>query len=200
MNKKDKEGMIFSAVTLAIFGIIGVVKKIKENKDLQYKEIEISIPFGYRDLRGLSSLLHDASEKVDSSLYILKNSTSIKTEKPNDDDYYYDQDSKEENIDNLEEVEGKLKNLRSKMKDENHRIIPSKSEVSKFVKVVESEYRLINNLDRTIKELDNNLSDIKHYNSEYIKISKTVRDICKEYLKVYTASLSILNKFSTNKD
>ena len=200
MNKKDKEGMIFSAVTLAIFGIIGVVKKIKENKDLQYKEIEISIPFGCRDLRGLSSLLHDASEKIDSSLYILKNSTSIKTEKPNDDDYYYDQDSKEENIDNLEEVEGKLKNLRIKMKDENHRIIPSKSEVSKFVKVVESEYRLINNLNRTIKELDSNLSDIKNYNSEYVKISKTVRDICKEYLKVYTASLSILNKFSTNKD
>lgn len=200
MNKKDKEGMIFSAVTLAIFGIIGVVKKIKENKDIHYKEIEISIPFGCKDLNSLHLLLHDASEKVDSSLYILKNSTSIKTEKPNEDDYYYDQDSKEENIDNLEEVEGKLKSLRSKMKDESQKITPSKSEVSKFVKVIESEYRLINNLNRTIKELDNNLSDIKNYNSEYVKISRTVRDICKEYLKVYTASLSILNKFSTNKD
>ena len=202
LTDKDKNKIEIAVMSLAAAAIViyGKMKQRSETKDYDYKKVEIEIPYGCKNLKDFVKLETEFSETVNSVFWSLRhmNHSSV-TSSDDEDEYVYDEDDKEENKAVVKNVEEKVNRVKSMMKDEVTKRIPSSGEVRGFLLHATKTVKLLKNLENSVKQLEKE-KDLDGYNTEYKKVIKLALSVSKDYLNVYRKMISIMDKYLKNRD
>lgn len=203
LTNKDKDKIEIAVMSLAAAAIViyGKMKQRSETKDYDYKKVEIEIPYGCKNLKDFVKLETEFSETVNSVFWSLRNMNhSSITSSDDEDEYVYDEDDKEENKTVVKDVEEKVNRVKSMLKDEVTKRIPSSGEVRGFLLHATKTVKLLKNLEKSVKELEDEVKDTSYYNNEYKKVAKLALTVCRKYLQVYSKMISIMDKYLKNRD
>ena len=195
LTDKDKDKIEIAVMSLAATAIViyGKMKQRSETKDYDYKKVEIEIPYGCKNLKDFVKLETEFSETVNSVFWSLRhmNHSSVTSSD--------DEDDKEENKTVVKDVEEKVNRVKSMLKDEVTKRIPSSGEVRGFLLHATKTVKLLKNLENSVKQLEKE-KDLDSYNTEYKKVIKLALSVSKEYLNVYRKMISIMDKYLKNRD
>lgn len=202
LTDKDKDKIEIAVMSLATAAIViyGKMKQRSETKDYDYKKVEIEIPYGCKNLKDFVKLETEFSEVVNNVFWSLRhmNHSSI-TSSDDEDEYVYDEDDKEENKAVVKNVEEKVNRVKSMLKDEVTKRVPSSSEVRGFLLHATKTVKLLKNLENSVKQLEKE-KDLDGHNAEYKKVIKLALSVSKDYLNVYRKMISIMDKYLKNRD
>lgn len=197
LTDKDKDKIEIAVMSLATAAIViyGKMKQRSETKDYDYKKVEIEIPYGCKNLKDFVKLETEFSEVVNNVFWSLRhmNHSSI-TSSDDEDEYVYDEDDKEENKAVVKNVEEKVNRVKSMLKDEVTKRVPSSSEVRGFLLHATKTVKLLKNLENSVKQLEKE-KDLDGHNAEYKKVIKLALSVSKDYLNVYRKMISIMDKY-----
>ena len=203
LTNKDNDKIEIAIMSLAATAIViyGKMKQRSETKDYDYKKVEIEIPYGCKNLKDFVKLETEFSETVNSVFWSLRhmNHSSV-TSSDDEDEYVYDEDDKEENKTVVKDVEEKVNRVKSMLKDEVTKRVPSAGEVRVFLRHSTESVKHLKNLEKSVKELEDEVKDTSYYNTEYKKVAKLALTVCRKYLQVYSKMISIMDKYLKNRD
>ena len=192
MDKKDKTGLGLVAVLTGLAVLYGKMKQRSETKDFNYDKIEIEIPFGCKTLKDLIGLESEFSRVTNETFWKLRHMVSSKED--------YDDEDLEDNKAIIQEVEEEVNYLMKLVKDQTTKRIPSAGEVRVFLRHSTESVKHLKNLEKSVKELEDEVNDTSYYNTEYTKVAKLALTICRKYLQVYSKMISIMDKYLKNRD
>lgn len=197
LTDKDKDKIEIAVMSLATAAIViyGKMKQRSETKYYDYKKVEIEIPYGCKNLKDFVKLETEFSEVVNNVFWSLRhmNHSSI-TSSGDEDEYVYDEDDKEENKAVVKNVEEKVNRVKSMLKDEVTKRVPSSSEVRGFLLHATKTVKLLKNLENSVKQLEKE-KDLDGHNAECKKVIKLALSVSKDYLNVYRKMISIMDKY-----
>lgn len=177
------ENKVLTGISTAIKTIYEKMKKLSKNKDFNYQKIEIEVPFGCGSLRVLCALESEFSKTINETLGKLKSMKKSSKENGN-----------EENKKILEGIQEETDYMTGILLDKLTKITPSLKEVKSFMLHGTRSVKNISNLERSVKELEKEKND-KDYNNEYKEAIKLTLTLCKNYFRVYTKMISIMDKY-----
>lgn len=192
MDKKDKTGLGLLAVLTGVAVLYGKMKQRSETKDFNYDKIEIEIPFGCKNLKDLIGLESEFSRVTNETFWKLRHMVSDKDE--------YDEEDLEDNKAIIQEVEDEVDYLMKLVKDQTVKRVPSAGEVRVFLRHSTESVKHLKNLEKSVKELEDEVKDTSYYNAEYKKVAKLALTVCRKYLQVYSKMISIMDKYLKNRD
>lgn len=128
----------------------------------------------------------------------VRNWTSNESKK-DEDDYHYDEEDKEDNKEIVKEMQEELDYLKTYVKDKITKRVPSPREVKNFMLYATKTVKKLDNLKNSVKELEKEKDD-KGYNAEYRKAVNITLAVCRQYLKVYSQIIKIMDKYLKNKE
>lgn len=201
LTDKDKDKIEIAVMSLAAAAIViyGKMKQRSETKDYDYKKVEIEIPYGCKNLKDFVKLETEFSETVNNVYWNLRHMHHSSTDTSDDEDeYVYDENDKEENKAVVKDVEEKINRVKSMLKDEVTKRVPSSSEVRGFLLHATKTVKLLKNLENSVKQLEKE-KDLDSYNAEYEKVIKLALSVSKDYLNVYRKMISIMDKYLKDK-
>lgn len=188
MNKHDKIKMSILGVIAASVLICGKLKERKDTEKFNYKEIEISIPLGCKNLMELCKTEYEMSQLMSNVFWKLRHMDTTSNPK------YYTSELKNENSAMVDEIDEDLSEMDKYFEGNKKEIkrIPTHNEVRKFILYMSRNMKNIDNLKRSLEQLKNEETS-SNYNKEYVKaVSLTVR-ICKKYLRFCYDILKIMD-------
>lgn len=188
MGKKDNIGLAASAIVASAIVIYGKMKQRSKNKDFNYQKIEVELPFGCGSLRVLSAIESEFSKTINETLVKLKSMKQSSKENGN-----------EENKKILEGIQEETDYMTEILIDKVTKITPSLKEVKSFMLQATKSVNNISKLERSMKDLEKEKNS-KDYNNEYAKAIKLTLILCKDYFRVYTKMISIMDKYLKDKD
>lgn len=202
LTNKDNDKIEIAIMSLAATAIViyGKMKQRSETKDYDYKKVEIEIPYGCKNLKDFVKLETEFSETVNSVFWSLRhmNHSSV-TSSDDEDEYVYDEDL-EDNKAIIQEVEDEVDYLMKLVKDQTIKRVPSAGEVRVFLRHSTESVKHLKNLEKSVKELEDEVKDTSYYNTEYKKVAKLALTVCRKYLQVYSKMISIMDKYLKNRD
>ena len=192
MDKKDKTGLGLLAVLTGVAVLYGKMKQRSETKDFNYDKIEVEIPFGCKNLKDLIGLESEFSRVTNETFWKLRHMVSSKED--------YDDEDLEDNKAIIQEVEDEVDYLMKLVKDQTNKRVPSAGEVRVFLRHSTESVKHLKNLEKSVKELEDEVKDTSYYNTEYKKVAKLALTVCRKYLQVYSKMISIMDKYLKNRD
>ena len=192
MDKKDKTGLGLLAVLTGVAVLYGKMKQRSETKDFNYDKIEVEIPFGCKNLKELIGLESEFSRVTNETFWKLRHMVSSKED--------YDDEDLEDNKAIIQEVEDEVDYLMKLVKDQTVKRVPSAGEVRVFLRHSTESVKHLKNLEKSVKELEDEVKDTSYYNTEYKRVAKLALTVCKKYLQVYSKMISIMDKYLKNRD
>ena len=194
LTNKDNNKIEIAIMSLAATAIViyGKMKQRSETKDFNYDKIEIEIPFGCKTLKDLIGLESEFSRVTNETFWKLRHMVSSKED--------YDDEDLEDNKAIIQEVEEEVNYLMKLVKDQTTKRIPSAGEVRVFLRHSTESVKHLKNLEKSIKELEDEVNDTSYCNTEYTKVAKLALTICRKYLQVYSKMISIMDKYLKNRD
>lgn len=189
MDKKDKIGLAASAIAASSIVLYSKMKQRSKNKDFNYQKIEVELPFGCGSLRVLSAIESEFAKTIKETLVKLK---SMKQS-------YSKESRNEENKKILEGIQEETDYMTGILIDKVTKITPSLKEVKSFMLQATRSVKNISSLERSMKDLEEEKNS-KDYNNEYKKAIKLTLILCKNYFRVYTKMISIMDKYLKDKD
>lgn len=188
MDTKDKIRLTTSAIAASAVVIYDKMKQRSKNKNFNYQKIEIELPFGCGSLRVLSAIESEFSKTISETLVKLKSMKQSSKESGN-----------EENKKILEGIQEETDYMTGILIDKVTEITPSLKEVKSFMLQATKSVKNISRLERSMKDLEEEKNS-KDYNNEYKKAIKLTLILCKNYFRVYTKMISIMDKYLKDKD
>ena len=184
-SKVNKTSVGISTVIKAVYE---KMKQRSRNKNFNYQKIEVELPFGCGSLRVLSAIESEFSKTINETLVKLKSMKQSSKENGN-----------EENKKILEDIQEETDYMTGILIDKVTKITPSLKEVKSFMLQATKSVKNISSLERSIKDLEKEKNG-KDYNNEYKKAIKLTLILCKDYLKVYTKMIAIMDKYLKDKE
>lgn len=201
LTNKDKDKIEIAVMSLAAVAIViyGKMKQRSETKDYDYKKVEIEIPYGCKNLKDFVKLETEFSETVNSVFWSLRhmNHSSVTS---SDGKEEYDDEDLEDNKAIIQEVEDEVDYLMKLVKDQTIKRVPSAGEVRVFLRHSTESVKHLKNLEKSVKELEDEVKDTSYYNTEYKKVARLALTVCRKYLQVYSKMISIMDKYLKNRD
>lgn len=186
MDSKVNKSLI--GISTAIKTVYEKMKQRSKNKNFNYQKIEVELPFGCNSLRVLCIIESEFSKAINETLVKLKSMKQSSKESGN-----------EENKKILEGIQEETDYMAEFLIDEVTKVTPSLKEVKSFMLYATRSVKNISSLERSMKDLEKEKNS-KDYNSEYKKAIKLTLILCKDYFKVYTKMMSIMDKYLKDKD
>lgn len=177
------ENKVLTVISTAVKDIYEKMKKLSKNKNFNYQRIEIEVPFGCGSLSVLCALESEFSKTINKTLRKLKRMKQSSKESGN-----------EENIEILEDIQEETDYMTGILLDKLTKITPSLKEAKDFMLHATRSVKNISSLGRSVKELEKEKNS-KDYNSEYNEAIKLTLTLCKNYFRVYTKMISIMDKY-----
>ena len=185
MGKDNKTSVGISTVIKAVYE---KMKQRSRNKNFNYQKIEIELPFGCNSLRVLCIIESEFSKTINETLVKLKSMKQSSKESGN-----------EENKKILEGIQEETDYMTEILIDNVIKVTPSLKEVKSFMLYATRSVNNISRLERSMKDLEKEKNG-KDYNNEYVKAIKLTLILCKDYFRVYTKMISIMDKYLKDKD
>lgn len=199
-NKKDKIEIAAAAIATAAIVIYGKMKQRSQLKSLNYQKVEVEIPFGCKNLKDLCWLESELSRLTNDFFWKIRHMNWTSNEsKKDEDDYHYDEEDKEDNKEIVKEMQEELDYLKTYVKDKITKRVPSPREVKNFMLYATKTVKKLDNLKNSVKELEKEKDD-KGYNAEYRKAVNITLAVCRQYLKVYSQIIKIMDKYLKTKE
>ena len=184
----NKVNKVLSDISSAVNIIYKKMKKLSKNRNFNYQKIEIEVPFGCGSLRVLCALESEFSKTINETLRKLKSMKQSSKESGN-----------EKNIKILEGIQEDTDYMTGIPLDKLTKITPSLKEAKDFMLHATRSVKNISSLERSVKELEKE-KNVKDYNSEYKEAIKLTLTLCKDYFRIYTKMISIMDKYLKDKE
>lgn len=177
-----------NGITAVIKAVYEKMKQRSRNKNFNYQKIEIELPFGCNSLRVLCIIESEFSKTINETLVKLKSMKQSSKESGN-----------EENKKILEGIQEETDYMTEILIDNVIKVTPSLKEVKSFMLYATRSVNNISRLERSMKDLEKEKNG-KDYNNEYKKAIKLTLILCKNYLRVYTKMIAIMDKYLKDKE
>lgn len=186
MNSKINKTL--SSLSTIVKAVYEKMKQRSKNKNFNYQKIEIELPFVCNSLSVLSAIESEFFKTINETLVKLKSMKQSSKESGN-----------EENKKILEGIQEETDYMTEMLVDEVTKVTPSLKEVKSFMTQATRSVKNISSLEGVIKDLKKEKNG-KDYNNEYKKAVKLTLILCKDYFKVYTKMMAIMDKYLKDKD